>query len=162
MLYCQGYTVSFQEVPDEVSLVFLIADCPHRCPGCHSPSLREQTGEDLEVLLPQVIAVYRRAVSCVCFMGEGRDKEAMERCARYVKSWGLRTAIYQGLDGLGDWDFTLFDYIKFGPYIESRGGLDKPTTNQVMMRIECDPENVIHFVNITPKFWHKESAVVSI
>lgn len=158
MLYCQGYTVSFQEVPDETSLVFLIADCPHRCPGCHSPDLQKPRGSNLEHILPMALEEYRDAITCVCFMGEGQDPEAMERCALYVKSLGLRTALYEGTTGLGDWDYRLFDYIKFGPYIASRGGLDKVTTNQVMVRIEYEPDSTIRFTNITYKFRRKSAA----
>ena len=39
--------VSFQEVPDEISLCINISNCPCHCDGCHSPYLADDIGEYL-------------------------------------------------------------------------------------------------------------------
>ena len=157
MLYCQGSTVSFQEVPDEVSLVFQIADCPFHCPGCHSPQLWEAEGTDLESCMDQEIEKYRDAITCVCFMGEGQDKEALERCANRVKNyWNLHTALYTGNNVVPVNFCRLFDYIKMGPYIKELGGLDNPNTNQKMFYIEWQDDWFL-VNNITERFQRRNS-----
>ena len=44
--------------------------------------------------------------------------------------------------------FPFFDYIKIGPYIAERGGLDSPTTNQRMYKKQPDG----HWEDITSAF----------
>ena len=39
--------VVFEEIPDEITLAINVSNCPNQCPGCHSPYLREDIGEDL-------------------------------------------------------------------------------------------------------------------
>lgn len=135
MIYYQGYTVSFQEVPDEVSLVILVADCPNKCPGCHSPELQKAEGKDLLADIDSIIDEYKDAVTCVCFMGEGRDKPALLECVKKVRDSSLLCALYTGATAdevdarIGPAKYYL-NYLKVGPYIESLGGLDTKTTNQ--------------------------------
>lgn len=137
MIYYQGYSVSFQEVPDEVSLVILIADCPYHCPGCHSPELQEPKGKSLECDLDKIIDEYADAITCVCFMGEGQDPRVLNQCARIAKSRGFKTALYTGNDRKQAMEYApLFDYIKYGAYISQLGGLNSKTTNQHMFKIE--------------------------
>lgn len=159
MLYYQGYTVSFQEVPDEVSLVLLVADCPMRCPGCHSPELQEKRGENLEEDLQYLIDKYKDAISCVCLMGEGQDKGALIRCADIIHKNGLKSAIYTGREQPS---FLLlsygryFDYFKTGAYDAKRGGLSNPNTNQRMYKVTGRiSQYAYNFDDITYKFQQK-------
>ena len=134
MIYYQGYTVSFQEVPDEVSLVISIADCPHKCPGCHSPQLQKPKGNDLEDDIDQIIDEYGDVITCVCFMGEGRDLDTLKALIHYVHDLGYKTCLYTGSAITSELIFPdILDYAKFGPYIQECGGLDSPTTNQCML-----------------------------
>ena len=41
--------ITFQEVPNEISLSFLIAGCPLKCKGCHSADSWRVTSETNEV-----------------------------------------------------------------------------------------------------------------
>ncbi len=150
MLYCQGYTVSFQEIPDETSLVILVGDCPHRCPGCHSPELWQAKGDDLEVKLDSIIDQYQDVITCVCFMGDGQDYHAMERCFERVQDRGFKSAIYSGYEVVA-YDVTHLDYIKIGKYKKDLGGLDKPTTNQRFYSIK---DQILS--DQTHRFWRKE------
>ena len=154
MLYCQGYTISFQEVPDEVSLVILVGDCPYHCPGCHSPEMQEDIGLDLEQCLNNIIDGYKDVVSCVCFMGDGQDDDALFRCASTIHNRGFRSAVYTGGDEKrGLFLATAFDYVKYGPYIEALGGLDKPSTNQHMIHVtKRFPNDGIDFEDVTSLF----------
>lgn len=159
MLYYQGYTISFQEVPDEVSLVISIADCPYSCPGCHSPQLQKAEGKDLLKDIGQLIADNIDAITCVCFMGEGQDQESLKKCIEIARLNRLKTCVYTGRDS-GWWDYPV-EYYKTGPYIAERGGLDHETTNQVMRKADivyydryCWSAN--HVENITKKFQKKK------
>ena len=154
MIYCQGYTVSFQEVPDEISLTIIIGDCPFRCKGCHSPTQWAQTGTDLEKELGKLIDQYQDAITCVCFMGDGKDKSTLVKCATIARDRGFKTAIYSGYADAWSRYFPYFDYYKCGQYIEEVGGLDSPTTNQYMLKavpIKEEP-GYVQFEDVTSWF----------
>lgn len=83
MLKYAGYDIVFQEIPDEVTLAISLTNCPNRCPGCHSPQLRDDTGEPLtEEVLEALLEKYRGAVTCVCLMGGDGDPAGIKRIAR--------------------------------------------------------------------------------
>ena len=57
--YC-GHYITAQEVPDEISLVLSITNCPHRCEGCHSPWLQADIGDELTPeILRHLIKAYK-------------------------------------------------------------------------------------------------------
>ena len=59
------------------------------------------------------------------------------RLADRVHAVGLKTAWYSGRQELPDcFRADALDYVKVGPYIESKGPLPSPDTNQRMYRIE--------------------------
>lgn len=148
MIYCQGYTVSFQEVPDEVSLCVLIGDCKYKCKGCHSPEMQKPEGVNLLCILPKTIEHYRDAITCVCFMGDGQDittlLAAMDKCISY----GLKVALYTGDLHPSSAVKDRCTYIKTGTYEENLGGLDSRTTNQRMWKKVANT-----WVDITYRFW---------
>ena len=133
-----SYDVVFQDVPGEVTLSLNLSQCPNRCPGCHSPQLQEDIGYILDdSMLDSLLERYGRDVTCVCFMGGDREPDEVMRLAGLVKNAGLKTAWYSGRQELPDCFRTeSLDYVKVGPYIESRGPLPSPGTNQRMFRIE--------------------------
>ena len=150
--YC-GYYITFQEVPNEVALVFTISNCPYRCEGCHSPWLQNDIGDQLtrdDVL--QLVEKYWGAVTCVCFMGTGGDPVFIKELVKFVRSFGLKTCVYTG--GLRNTveDLGFPDYFKEGPYIASLGGLDSRDTNQRMWRKNEDGT----YNDITYLFWKKK------
>lgn len=162
MIYCQGYAISFQEVPDEITLTILIADCPFRCEGCHSPRLQAREGLNLEENIAKIIGEYSDVITCVCFMGDGRDQETLLRCADYARDLGLKTAIYSGYTDAWSRYWPHFDYYKCGQYIAELGGLDSPNTNQFMLMVVPSDESadVLNLIDITDRFW-KNKAVVA-
>lgn len=160
MILYTGSYITFQEVPEEISLTLTISNCQGSCKGCHSPWLRKNIGDDLERDLPGLLNQYGNAITCVCFMGEGNDSAALARCHKVVKEFGLKTAIYSGVDITRNDLSEVFekypddispDYIKVGSYKEDLGGLDSPITNQRMYKLlASDGFNV--YINITNMF----------
>ncbi len=152
----QGRAICFQEVPDEIALTFNIADCPHRCDGCHSASLWTYEGRDLYAEYERVLSrtVLIGGVTCVCFMGgEWRPRELILYC-RLAHRNGLRTCLYTGADHLSmisDELLRHLDYIKFGSWQKDRGPLSDKNTNQRMFKLR-DNENRPAVVDITCKF----------
>lgn len=153
MLKYVSFDIVFQEIPDEVTLAINLSLCPNRCPGCHSPHLRGDVGDQLT---PERLAVliddYRSAITCVCFMGGDGDPAEVARLARMVKTdYGKRSAWYSGCDALPDqFDPTAFDYVKIGRYDAAFGPLKEPTTNQRLYRIANG-----EMTDITSRFWKK-------
>ena len=142
MLKFVSYDVVCQEVPDEITLAVNISCCPNRCPGCHSPWLWEDKGEEMnEDSLSCVIDTYKSAITCFCFMGGDSEPAEVERLARWIKSRypSLKTAWYSGKEFIpSDFDLSTMDYVKTGPFIEALGGLKSPVTNQALFRVNHD------------------------
>ena len=147
-----SYDIVFQDVPGEVTLSLNLSQCPNRCPGCHSPQLQEDIGLLLDDnLLDGLLDRYGRDVTCVCFMGGDREPSEVMRLADHVHAVGLKTAWYSGRQKLPDcFRADSLDYVKVGPYIESRGPLPSPDTNQRMYRIESGK-----LIDITASFLKK-------
>jgi anaerobic ribonucleoside-triphosphate reductase activating protein len=53
----------------------------------------------------------------------------------FVKSQGLKTALYSGFDSVPDDITSRLDYLKVGPYKKELGGLNSPVTNQQFFHI---------------------------
>ena len=142
MLKCYSYDIVCQEIPDEISLAVNISCCPNRCPGCHSPWLWSNEGEEMtEDMLSMLMERYSAAITCFCFMGGDAEPLEVMRLARWIKSrWPhIKTAWYSGKESIPEgFEITSMDYIKLGPYIEALGGLKSPTTNQALYRIDSD------------------------
>lgn len=149
------HEVTFREIPDEITLCINITNCPYRCPGCHSPQLWEDVGEELTLgELHKLIDPIKEGITCVSFMGGDKDPEYINHLALLIQTeFGKRVAWYSGSSILSDKiDISRFNYIKLGPYIEEFGGLDSPKTNQKMFKIED-----LKMIDITSKFWNKNT-----
>jgi anaerobic ribonucleoside-triphosphate reductase activating protein len=138
--------VVFQEIPTETTLAFSLSGCKNNCEGCHSSFLAWDVGEELTTeIIDSKLSVF---ITCVLFLG-GDDLVSLQKLIKHVKSKGIKAAVYSGktsvpfLENLKD-----LDYLKLGPYIESRGPLSSKETNQVLYkRVEGS------LVDITSKFW---------
>ena len=147
----------FHEIPGEVTLALNLSNCPCHCPGCHSPHLAEDIGEELdEALMDGLIARYGQMITCMVFMGGDAEPEKVEQWAEYVKrgtKGTLKTAWYSGRSAEPEsypMPLTSFDYVKFGPYIEHLGGLKSPTTNQHLYQRQNEG-----WRDITSVFWKR-------
>lgn len=127
--------IVFQEIPDEISLSYLITGCPLRCIGCHSSdSWQKEAGHELSLNhLKTELLRYHGWISCVLFMGgEWHDTE-LNSYLDLVLAHGLKTALYTGLETLPSELCKKLDYIKYGPYRHMLGGINSPTTNQYLI-----------------------------
>lgn len=147
--------VSFQEIPDEISLCINISNCPNNCPGCHSAYLKDDVGTPLTYIELMRILKDIRGITCVCFMGGDKEPWEIQRLAQFIREKGLKVAWYSGKQELNE-DIRLanFDYVKLGPYIEELGPLTSRTTNQVMYKIDHLADRPF-VVDITSRFWKK-------
>ena len=153
MLKVASFDIVFQEIPGEVTLALNLSNCPCHCPGCHSPHLAEDIGEEVnEELLDDLTGRYKGLITCVAFMGGDAEPEEVARWAAYLKDGGLSTAWYSGRMNMPK-DEKAFDYVKLGPYIEALGGLKSEKTNQRLYKREDDS-----WIDITSVFWKKNLA----
>jgi len=155
MMRVASFDIVFQEIPGEVTLALNLSNCPCHCPGCHSPHLAEDIGEELnEALLNGLIDRYGSMITCVAFMGGDADPEGVARWAKWIHqlpttNHQLHTAWYSGRMNMPQ-DEQAFDYVKLGPYIESLGGLKSEKTNQRLYKRVGQ-----EWQDITSTFWKK-------
>lgn len=143
MLKYVGYDIVFQEIPDHTTLAVNLSCCPNRCAGCHSPHLWEDAGEELtEGAVGALLERYGGLVTCFCLMGGDNDPQAVERVCRLVRrltEGRVATAWYSGrAEPPAGFDLGVLDYLKLGPWIEARGTLRSPSTNQRLYRLGPD------------------------
>lgn len=143
--------ITFREVPNEVSLSINISNCPYRCKGCHSPYLQKDIGKELTTeVLDKLIEKYKDQITCVTFLGDGGNIEEIAELVKYAWKKGYFTCLYTGsekIDEIIDICNGSLCYIKIGPYIEEKGALDKPTTNQKFYKViyETDMNDGVWF-----------------
>ena len=123
--------VVFQEIPDEVTLSINISNCPCHCMGCHSQYLWEDIGEPLNAMsLDVMLQEYGDDITCVAFMGGDATPDKV--------------------DSLAGWMHSAYPHLN----IEAKGPLNKPTTNQILYKVNPKAVNGIG-EDITKKFWKK-------
>ena len=152
--YKDTYVV-FEEIPDEVTLAINITNCQNRCEGCHSPELRGNIGSELTKDVLDELISKNDGITCICFMGEGNDKEALFNLIIYIRQkYGkkYKIALYSGTNDGPDFKYWL-DYLKVGPYMPEFGPLNKRTTNQRLFKVEKKGDEVFDLTDITYKFW---------
>lgn len=150
-----GYSIVFQEVPDEVTLAINISGCPHKCEGCHSKYLWEYEGNYISDDLDELIEKYKGLITCVCFMGGDQNQIDLLGLLKTVQKYGLKTALYTGLGLVNNLSIRILgnlNYLKTGRYDSSLGGLDSPTTNQNMFKWNY---STMQWDNITYRFQKK-------
>lgn len=160
MLKYTSTQIVFREIPDEISLAINISGCPCACKGCHSSYLAQDIGTELSVneLDRLICDTLKYDITCVLFMGGDVDPAYIDQLAfseRIRSTRRLKIAWYSGRQELSDAiNLANFDYIKLGPYIEERGPLNNPNTNQRLYEIHhISCENRHAMVDITDKFW---------
>ena len=144
--------VCFQEVPDETTVSFSISNCPHKCKGCHSAYLSEDIGIPLLDVLESKLEYYFGLITCVLFLGGDDEYQIDEliKCVEICKEFGVKVALYSGAEDVPNVLWSIFDYIKVGPYVEELGALKDKTTNQRMYK-KIDGV----WQDITHVFWDK-------
>lgn len=170
MLKYVDTAVTLSEIPDEITLCINISNCPCYCKGCHSAYLAEDTGEPLIYYndrcnkyitsIDEIIA-NNIGITCVSIMGGDSEPDMVNALAQYIKDnydYSLKTAWYSGRQELSkEIELKNFDYIKIGPYIEERGPLNNPNTNQRFYKVHKKVISGIEGYELedeTYKFWN--------
>lgn len=131
MLKYTDTKVTFQEVPDEITLCINISGCRINCPECHSPYLSQDIGTSLDESTLMPLIGKNDGISCVAFMGGDSEPEEINKLAAAVRDMGLKTCWYSGKQGLAEEvDINNLSYLKLGPYMKDKGPLNSKTTNQ--------------------------------
>lgn len=139
MLKYADVKVVFAEIPDAITLAINISNCPCHCKGCHSSYLSEDIGSPLNNQSLEVIINRNSGCDCLAFMGGDASHDEISRLAKFIRQryHHLKVAWYSGRQELPHGiNLECFDYIKLGPYIPEKGGLNSPSTNQRFYKIE--------------------------
>ena len=131
-LHYSAEQVVWQEVPGEVALAYTITGCPVGCKGCHSvDSWPVGSGSPLtQEHLAQQLQKYRGLITCVLFLGGEWQLAALLKLLKQVRNERLETCLYTGYESVSISLREQLTYLKTGPWIAARGGLESPTTNQ--------------------------------
>lgn len=143
-MYIYKHDITFIEVPDEVSLSFFVSGCPNNCKNCSWKDLGIEPYKLTELKYLELLNKYKNSITCVTFLG-GEWNYNLRTLLGLAKKSNLKTCLYTGLS------YTKFrinhkkllpflDYLKVGGYIEEKGNLDSPTTNQSLIKL---PNTVI-------------------
>lgn len=125
--------IATQEVPDEIALAISISGCPLACHNCHSPhTWNPNLGELLTSSALTTLIQSHKHISCILFYDGLHIESELLPLFDTAHKAGLKVAFYTGLDSVSTSIASNVDYLKVGPYIESLGGLNSPTTNQRM------------------------------
>jgi anaerobic ribonucleoside-triphosphate reductase activating protein len=129
--------ITFQEIPDEISLSFLISGCPLRCKGCHSAdSWNKAAGQSLtQNKLADFILKYQKVITCVLFLGGEWHSEELIDLLKYCKRQNLKTALYTGLEDVAQNIKAELTFLKTGSWKPELGGLQSAHTNQKLTEL---------------------------
>lgn len=135
---CSTWQITFQEVPDEISLSFLISGCPLKCSGCHSAdSWNEFNGTLLDKdVLTRLFRHYKDKITCVLFLGGEWEENALIEHLMLCETYNFKTALYTGLETVSENILSHLTYLKTGPWIPTLGGLGSKNTNQKMIELK--------------------------
>ena len=159
MLKYVNYDITFQEIPDEITLCINISNCPCHCIGCHSAYLAEDIGEKLTLDKIYKLIENSEGITCICFMGGDSSPKEIDMFARCIKDlYDIKVAWYSGRQELSKYiNLKCFDFIKLGPYIEEFGPLNSKTTNQRFYQVIKshyeDGTSGYELLDTTYKFW---------
>lgn len=151
-LYCKEV---FSEIPSEISLGISISGCTIRCPACHSRELWEDKGTPLTPQCLELLLRQHQGITCLCLFGGEHDIDSLTELFMYAHR-KVKTAWYCGLDNIPkdkQGIVQYLDFLKLGHYDHELGGLDSPTTNQRLYRIEHQGDGSYWQTDITSTFW---------
>ena len=139
------------EIPDELSLALAISGCEIHCKGCHSRELWEDKGTPLTIETIDELLELERGVSCLLLMGGERDIDTLTEIFMHFHK-KIKTAWYCGLDMIPKDKIGILQYldaVKIGHFDIELGGLDSPTTNQRLYKIEHQGDGNYYQTDIT-------------
>jgi anaerobic ribonucleoside-triphosphate reductase activating protein len=157
-----SYEMVFIDVPGKAMIAIYITECPHKCPGCHSPELWKRKGKMLnEAVIDKIYDKYRKGIDGILFMGDSRNRNNILELAKYIRSKYsfYKIGWYSGFESLpfgwGQSRISNFDYIKLGPYKQELGALNSKTTNQKFYKLQKNESGKIEMIDRTHCFRRK-------
>lgn len=93
---------------------------------------------------------YQAIASCVLFMGGEWHQRDLIQYLRIAKSKQFKTCLYTGEEWISKTIADELDYLKLGPWIEEKGGLDQITTNQQF--IDLNTKTNKNYLFIKPQY----------
>ena len=145
----------FQEIPEEMSLAIAISGCTIRCKGCHSRELWEDKGAVLNIEALNNLLMVHKGVTCLLLLGGEHDIDALIELFMYAHK-RIKTAWYCGLDMVPKDKLGIYqhlDWIKLGHFDMELGGLNSPTTNQRLFKLEHQGDGNYYQTDLTHLFW---------
>lgn len=138
--------IVFQEVPNEISLSFLIAWCPLKCEGCHS---KEWNNWNQWFFLTEEefnwkIEKYKWMITCVLFLWWEWHNEELIKYLKIARWNWLKTCLYTWLLNVKKDLKEHLSYLKTWPWIKSLWWLDSKNTNQKLINVN-NWENLNHY-----------------
>ena len=131
------HTVVFNEIPNEVTLVFEITNCPHHCEGCHSPHLWEDVGRELtKKFFIDTCEKYATLITNVAFFGGDQHEPELLQFLELCQAIGIKASLWTGATSVSDEIKSKLHYLKLGHYDPKFGGLDVKGTNQVLLNVK--------------------------
>lgn len=130
---------TFQEVPGEITLALSISGCNLRCKGCHSTETYQYDfGNELTTLELEKLLKKFKHTSCVLFYGGEWNLPKLNELIEYIKNLGLKICLYTGrnLSYFSKNFISSLNYIKTGAFVESKGNLNNPLSNQKFYEIQ--------------------------
>ena len=134
-------TISLTEIPDKVTVVFLIGNCHGKCPGCqseyHSIPLPKNGWVDFDIIQKRAQEQKNLGANAILLMGGTTNgiplpilQEAIKRLSEI-----LPVGLYSGASYNSTINKELrkninLTWLKTGEFIEEKGGLDNSQTNQ--------------------------------
>lgn len=152
-MFCYQTDITFQEVPNEVSLVLSISGCPHQCVGCHSVELwKKSNGVELSRdFLIEHIRKYQGLITCVCFFGGEWEENRLSALLTTVRDFQLKSCLYTGATDVSSELKDKLTYLKTGPWVEELGGLESINTNQRFIELSSGNNMNHYFIKDTHK-----------
>lgn len=145
------YSITFNEIPSEITLCISITGCGGPCKGCHSPFLHEpENGHYLSMdFYKELLIKYENQASTVCFLGGDWYVDQLNDMLKEARKKGFKTALYTSNEysNVPRKIKHNLTYLKVGPYIPGLGGLESVITNQRLYQLK--PTRL----DITSKFW---------
>lgn len=122
--------ISPSVVPGEISLIIPLAGCGNSCKGCHSPHYQNAENGVLfsKEVVDSLYTQYCENITCIVFFNDFPDYSIVKEVSKDIP-----LGVFLGNDTvnmriLGRY----FRYVKYGSYIEGKGGLDSKDTNQIL------------------------------
>ena len=128
----------FREIPGEISLGLSISRCQIHCVGCNQRELWEDIGSPLNVQSVATLLQQHQGITCLLLLGGEHDIDALTELFMYAHK-RVKTAWYCGLDLLPKDKIGILQYLDFyklGHFDAELGGLNSPTTNQHLYKVE--------------------------